>query len=297
MLNEKTETLVEKKSIQSIDKRENLSRRELIEEYVKPLVPVVLKKDATRAWKAMGKITPEFISGNYGDRVKTINGVDYTYAQYVDLMYKSTPENPAPYPFSINVEKYMPELMDDFRPEIIFGKINRVQHPLVPISLFTGTERYEMFLGAKGASFPFLHYDLLSMHTQITQIYGGKEFILFSPDQTRYLYPKENNPLVSQIDVFKPDYDRFPLFREAKPIRVMIEEGETILFPRGWWHTTQIHGPSISLGRVQVNSENWKPFLNDAYQVWKQRFGARASMMKLYGKLVGPILNFQEMFA
>jgi hypothetical protein len=286
-----------KKNIQSVDKRENLSRRELLEEYVKPLIPVVLKKDATQAWKAMGKITPEYIRSKYGNMVKTVNGVDYTFSEYVDLMYKSTPENPAPYPFAINIERYLPELMDDFQPEIIFGKVNRVRHPLVPVSLFTGTDRYELFLGGRGASFPFLHYDLLSMHTQITQIYGGKEFFLYGPEQTRYLYPKEENPLASQVDIFNPDYEKFPLFREATPIRVMVEEGETILFPRGWWHTTRIHGPSITMGRVQVNGENWNSFLHDAYPYWKERIGKRAPLMMAYGKLIGPLLDLQEMFA
>ena len=47
-----------------VDKRSELSRKELYNEYIKPEIPVVLK-DAAKDWNAMGKITPEFFKKNY----------------------------------------------------------------------------------------------------------------------------------------------------------------------------------------------------------------------------------------
>jgi histone arginine demethylase JMJD6 len=44
----------------------------------------------------------------------------------------STPENPAPYPFNLNIELNMPELKEDITPELSFGKIDRINHPLIP---------------------------------------------------------------------------------------------------------------------------------------------------------------------
>jgi hypothetical protein len=58
-----------------------------------------------------------------------------------------------------------------------------------------------------------------------------------------------------------------------------------------------MHEPSISVGRVQLNRYNWKAFINDEYEVWKERTPRRAAFMKLYGKMIGPILNLQERFA
>lgn len=285
---------VVKKTISQIDKRSNISRKELIANYIEPSVPVVLKADATREWKAMGKITPEFFKTNYAHLTKQIKGVTYTMPEYVDLMLASTPENPAPYPFSFNVNAQCPELMEEIKPEIVYAKSDRINNPLLPKFMLHGTEVYEFFLGGNGASFPFLHVDALSLHTQITQIYGSKDFIFYSPEQAPYMYPREDNDKISQVNVFKPDYERFPLFRKAEPIRVTVEEGETILFPTKWWHTTQIHEPCISLGRVHVNAANWDAFTNDNFKSWKKYRPAIAVPALLYAKTLGHIMTIQE---
>jgi histone arginine demethylase JMJD6 len=287
------QTYLNTRTFKPIDKRSNLSKRELIKEYVEPSLPVVLT-DATSKWNAIGKITPAFMKENYGHISREVNGTSYTISEYVDLMLTSTPENPAPYPFSFNIERSFPELLADLKPEIIYGKSDRVNHPLFPRFMLMGTEIYEIFLGSVGSSFPYLHVDLLSLHTQITQIYGSKEFILFGPDQTPYLYPRKDNPLASTVNIFDPDYAQHPLFREAKPYRVTLEQGETILFPTGWWHSTRIPNLSISLGRVQLNATNWNAYLKTAYPEWKKKSAAFAPAVFLYGKLLGVLLNLQE---
>jgi len=296
MLKEPLQSQFVKGNSPTVDKRETLTRKELIKEYIEPSRPVVIKHAADN-WEAMGKITPEYIRQHYGHLSMNVKGIDYRFDHFIDLMLGSTPEKPAPYPFNINVERYFPELLKMCRPEIIYGKCDRVNHPLMPRRMLKGTEIYEMFLGGNGAAFPFLHIDALYLHNQMTQLYGAKEFILYPPEQTKYLYPQENNPKVSQVDIRNPDIDRFPLFREAKPLRVIIEQGETILFPTGWWHSTEIHGPCISLGRIQLNHSNWNDFLKDEYLVWKKRSRVVAPFIYGYGKLLGQVMNFQELFA
>src|ERR1700751_1085360 len=51
----------------SIDKREKLSRKEFLHEYVLKNKPVVLT-DAAREWAALSKWTPQFFRDNYGSR-------------------------------------------------------------------------------------------------------------------------------------------------------------------------------------------------------------------------------------
>jgi hypothetical protein len=284
------------KPITSIDKRSNLSRKEFIEEYVKQAKPVVLT-DATAKWAAMGKFTPQFFKEKYGHLTKEVKGVTYTMSDFVDRMLSASKENPAPYPFSFNVEQVFPELLKDIRPDVVYGKVDRINHPLVPRSMIYGTEIYELFLGGKGSAFPFLHFDALYMNTQITQVYGSKEFILYGPDQDKYMYPRKDKPKFSEVDVFNPDYQKFPLFREAKPIGVTVNEGETLFFPAGWWHTTKIHEPCITLGRAQLNGSNWNHFINDEYQVWKNHRPIAAPFILLYGKLLHPLLSVQEMLS
>ena len=200
----------------------------------------------------MKKLTPSFFKKKYAHITKTIDGVTYNMAEFVDLMLRSSPEHPAPYPYNFDVEKVFPELMEDFKPEIIYGKSDRINHKLMPRTLLKGTTLYELFLGGNGSFFPYLHYDALFMHTQITQIYGSKHFIMFPPDETPNIYPYSDNPKISQVDFFNPDYEKFPLFRKVKKIEFTLFEGETLLFPSAWWHTTKISEPCISLGMGAV---------------------------------------------
>lgn len=279
----------------TIDKRSNLSKKELFNEYIKPGKPVVLT-DATAAWNDVGKFTPQFFKENYGHITKEVKGKTYTIAEFVDMMYASTPENPAPYPFNFNVEHQFPDLMASFRPEILYAKSDRINHPLMPKFMLNGTTVYEFFFGGHGSFFPFLHTDAMAMHTQITQLYGSKEFILYSPEQTPYMYPKADYPRISQVNIFNPDYEQFPLFKNAVPTKVMINEGETILFPTGWWHGTMIYGPSISLGRAQLNGFNWDAFVKDNYNGWKKYRPAIALPALVYAKALGGLMNLQESF-
>ncbi|HEX4851039.1 MAG TPA: cupin-like domain-containing protein, partial [Puia sp.] len=189
-----------------------------------------------------------------------------------------------------------PELLADFKPEIIYGKSDRVNHPLVPRFMLHGTEVYEIFLGGNGSSFPNLHIDALFLHNQSTMVYGSKDFIMFSPDQVKFLYPSEKSPKYSQIDISKPDYDKFPLYREANPIKVTLHEGETLIFPTGWWHTTQIHEPCISFGRIHLNAANWDRFVKDESFIWKHRSSFMATAIRAYGQVIGKVLNLQEKF-
>lgn len=280
----------------TIDRRSNLSRRELITEYVLPGRPVILT-DATKNWAGMGRLTPEFFKNHYGHLTKTIRGVTYTLADYVDRMATSTPDNPAPYPFNFNVEQTMPNLLANLMPEILYGKSNRLRHPLLPRFMLYGTEVYELFFGSRGGAFPVLHTDALSMHTQITQLYGAKEFYLFSPDQTPYMYPKAENSRISAVDAFNPDYEKFPLFRHARPVRVTVEAGETLLFPMGWWHTTQIHEPCITFGRAQLNAGNWSRFVAENYRSLRRQRPLLALPTLLYATALGQLMNVAERFS
>lgn len=89
---------------------------------------------------------------------------------------------------------------------------------------------------------------------------GGKRFILFSPDQTRYLYPKRfmDSPIAwfdeteavfcSDIpfeDGLDVDLCRFPLFAKAQPIIADVKAGDALYIPTHWWHFTAARSPSV----------------------------------------------------
>ena len=280
-------------NLTKVDKRSNLSQKELFKEYIEPEIPVVLT-DAAKDWEAIGKFTPAFFKQNYPNLSKTLDGVTYKMDDFIDRMLASTPENVAPYPYNFNVEEYFPELLQYMKPEILFAKSDRVNHKLTPKFLFGNTHRYELFFGGKGAKWYTLHVDALCLHTQITQVYGAKTFFLYSPDQTPYLYPDPEQVKQSLVNVFTPDYKKFPLFSQAKCVQVTVEQGETLLFPKGWWHTTEMNGPCITLGRVQLNAANWKDFCDDNYDSWKKKNNMLRVPAYMYARLLGHAMNMQE---
>ena len=293
MITEELQLEADPKHAASVDRRTNLSHEEFISEYVNLSLPVVLT-DAAKDWKAMKKFTPAWFKEHYGHITKNILGVTYRMDDFIDMMLTSTAENPAPYPYNFDIAKVFPELVADFSPEIIYGKMDRISHKLMPKKFLQGTTIREIFFGGKGSSFPYLHYDALYMHTQITQIYGSKDFIMYPPALTPNMYPFPDNPKFSQVNFLNPDYKKFPLFKEATPIVFTLQEGETLLFPSGWWHTTKLTEPCISFGRAQLNGNNWDNFIKDRYVNWKRKISYAAAPILAYGKVVGSIMDAQE---
>jgi hypothetical protein len=279
-----------------IDRRERLSTRELVNEYVIPGRPVIVK-DAAADWPAMDRFTFEFFRKRYGHLIKTIGKKTYSLAEAIDLILESTPENPAPYPINFNIETFFPELLRELKPDLVYGLSDRVNHPLLPRILFRGTEVYELFFGGRGAAFPHIHYDALCLSTQITQIVGSKEFYLYPPDQGRYMYPRPDHMKTSQIDFAKPDLERFPLFAEATPIVVTVEPRETIFFPSLWWHATRIHEPCISYGKVQLNRSNWHLYASDVENYWRPWHPWFGKAAHFYLRGLGQLIDIQERFA
>jgi Cupin-like domain len=93
-----------------------------------------------------------------------------------------------------------------------------------------------------------LHYD--EYNNLFSQVYGTKRFILFSVQDSEWLYPFSHRaymPHISHVDAFKPDVGRFPEFFRATPIEVVLQPGEMLYLPSFWWHQVRSVGVSISV--------------------------------------------------
>ena len=93
-----------------------------------------------------------------------------------------------------------------------------------------------------------LHRDPLTGF--LFQVMGRKRLDLYSADQADLLYPMKAYNLY-QPCWFKPeapDFDRYPLAREAKCLSVTLNPGELIIQPAGWFHQVYaLDSPNMSV--------------------------------------------------
>ncbi|KAG7667968.1 hypothetical protein Ndes2526B_g01617 [Nannochloris sp. 'desiccata'] len=96
-----------------------------------------------------------------------------------------------------------------------------------------------------------LHYDAGSAHGWLAQIKGRKLFILYPPSDTQNLYPldTEIETVQSPIDPLRPDTDRWPNIKNAHPVACILQPGEAVVIPQGWWHYAVALDKSITLQR------------------------------------------------
>jgi ribosomal protein L16 Arg81 hydroxylase len=82
------------------------------------------------------------------------------------------------------------------------------------------------------------------------QLIGRKRFKLYSPDQTLYLYvfKSYNRDQPCWVNPWEPDFKRFPLFSEAFATEFILEPGELLIIPRGWYHTVMALDRTLSVG-------------------------------------------------
>jgi len=83
------------------------------------------------------------------------------------------------------------------------------------------------------------------------QIWGSKRIFLAPPHHDEFLYPREANALLfgSPFDPEAPDYERFPLAREAALIECVVQPGDMLYVPAGWYHQVRALSFSLSANR------------------------------------------------
>ena len=104
------------------------------------------------------------------------------------------------------------------------------------------------WLGPAGTVTP-LHCDY---HDNLfAQIWGRKRFVIYPPHHDPYLYTREANPVLfgSPFDPDAPDYETYPLARQAKPIECVVAAGELLYLPAGWFHHVTAVEFSLSANR------------------------------------------------
>lgn len=255
-----------------IIRKDEISYEEFMKQHYKPGVPLVFK-NAVKDWKAKQLFTPDWFRGNYPDRTTEVKGKTYTMKEIMDMVESSSTENPAPYPCIYNIAEQLPELLPLIKPDLIYSKPNWLDNKMFKLGKWGAA--LELFIGGPGGKFPYLHLDYYHLNAWITQLYGEKRFTVFPRGQEHMLYPRPDDPWRSELNIFDPDYEKYPLYKNATPISFVVGPGETLFIPFGTWHTAYSLTPTISVAFDTLNNKNHKEFMKD---VWT--FKSRDSKLK-----------------
>ena len=83
------------------------------------------------------------------------------------------------------------------------------------------------------------------------QIWGSKRIFLAPPHHDEFLYPREANPVLfgSPFNPEAPDFGQFPLARQALMVECMVNPGDMLYVPAGWYHQVRALTFSLSSNR------------------------------------------------
>lgn len=234
---------MKKLQLQEIERVNSISEKDFIEKYFKKQIPVVIE-NLTEDWPAYKKwrlnyikeIAGEKLVPLYDDRpVSHKDGFNEAHAtmkmaDYIDLLNKE----PTNYRiFLYNIMKEVPSLKSDFK----WPKLGLRLVKQLPMLFFGGTN-----------SKVFMHFDIDYSNILHFNFNGEKQCMLFSPDQTKYMY-KIPHALISRedIDFDNPDFDKWPALKYAKGYICNLKHGEMLYMPEGYWHYMKYLTPSISM--------------------------------------------------
>ncbi|RIV70732.1 cupin-like domain-containing protein [Flagellimonas aequoris] len=232
-----------KLNLEQIPREKTLSKREFIQNYFKPQKPVVIER-FIEDWPAYSKWNLEYMKQVAGDKevplyddrpVKHDEGFNEPHARmkmsdYVDLL-KSGPTRYRI--FLWNVLKEVPELQKDFT------------YPDFGLKLMKGLPM--LFFGGED-SYTFMHYDIDLANIFHFHFEGKKQCILFSQEETKYLYKVPHSLITREdIDFDNPDLDKWPALQHAKGHIADLEHGNVLYIPEGYWHYMKYVTPGFSM--------------------------------------------------
>lgn len=223
--------------VQEIDKVDTISREDFRRYYLKPGKPLVIKQ-LSKQWPAYDKWTWAYlkdIAGNIEVPVYNnsrasakvpVNGWDdkMTFAAYIDRISNGDSEWRI---FLFNLFRYAPFLKKDFTYPTLMGGFIKA-FPM-------------LFVGGAG-SVAHMHYDIDLSHIFHTQFLGRKQVLLLDQDQNKLIYkmPGTVESAASFVNWDRGlDYDRFPALEFANGYSTILEHGETLYMPGGYWHHMQ----------------------------------------------------------
>jgi Cupin-like domain len=241
--------------LQTVDKVEEISPEDFKNKYYllkKPLIITGLAKQwpayNTWNWEYLKKVVGNVKVGIYNnvksDAYTPINTADdyKTFSEYIDMIK----DGPAGWRiFLFNIFEHAPEITKDFA---------------WPEHLMKGfVKKYPMLFTGGKTSITHMHFDIDLSHILHTQFLGKKRVLLFPHEEQYKLYrkPFEVLSLADFSNYYKmngtPDYTDFPALKFASGYDIILEHGDTLFMPAGYWHHMEYleSGFAMSLRAMQ----------------------------------------------
>ena len=251
-----------------VEKRSRVPLGEFLEKYVIGSRPVVLT-DVARDWPALRRWSPQDLRERFGhldveiqsersaDPNYEVNKLDHQrrtrLADFVDRVLAGGETND--YYLTANNEMLS---RPGFAP--LLDDIGTLPDFCDPSQL---VRRASFWFGPAGTVTPLHHDTLMLCHTQIV---GRKRWRFISPLQTPLLY--NHFEVYSPVNLDQPDLDRHPLFSQATVLDVVVEPGETVFLPLGWWHQVSALDVSLSFSFSNIAVPNHYTFDNPRITNW-----------------------------
>lgn len=238
--------------LQAVDTVENISAADFKANYYHAMKPVVIKNIA-KEWPAYTKwnwdyfidIVGEKEVGVYNntksDGYTPVNAAD-GYMKFGEYLQKVKTGPLDLRIFLFNIFQHAPQLTADFT---------------WPENLTNGfVKKYPMLFVGGAGSITHMHFDIDLSHIFHTQFIGKKRVLLFPYTEQYKLYrkPWEVLSLANFSLYYKNfDYEGFPAVRLAKGYEVVLEHGDTLFMPAGYWHHMEYieSGFAMSLRALQ----------------------------------------------
>ncbi len=241
--------------LQAVPAFSTLDPQQFKTQFYLPQKPVIIK-DLAKQWPAYTKWNWDFFKQKVGDKkVGLYNNIksdaytpintadDYkTFGEYIDMISKG----PAGWRiFLFNIFDHAPELINDFTYPEAYMKGFVKKYPM-------------LFVGGQ-TSITHMHFDIDLSNIFHTQFAGKKRVLLFPFEEQHKLYRKPFEVL-SMADFSnyyngnsKLDYNQFPALKHANGYDVILDHGDTLFMPAGYWHHMEYleSGFAMSLRALQ----------------------------------------------
>lgn len=245
---------------ENIDVVHNISRKEFEEKFYYPQKPVVIK-GLMDPFPASKKWNFNFFKDEMGDMEvgifdAALEKVDRSYKEphyylkfreYLDEIEKGPTKKRL---FLFNPFKQNKGLMEDFEfPKICSGFLRSFPF---------------MFFGGDG-SVTRAHQDMDMSCVFLTQFTGKKRVVLFDPKYSNLLYRFPFN-VHTAVNVDVPDFEKYPGLKHVKGHQVILEFGDTLFMPAGWWHHIEYLGSGFSMS-LRCFSPHLKDWIKGGWNV------------------------------